>query len=322
MSIKIDREVAGNIKNPSLELIAWCITQHQKQLDRLEKLSDYYDGKHEIVNRNKTTDSPLSNVVVNNAKYITDMNVGFTVGNPVAYSAQKDEDIQQLLDLFDKIKVNRHDRELEKDFLDTDNTVDSNKLFAVSYLKKSSLKGEDGWQVEVYTKEYKLIYRVKDLDMTSAVLKDVKEHYYDEVPVVEFRNNEEKQGDFEQALSLIDAYNILQSDRLNDKEAFIDAILVLYGFSLSKEVLEDDSQEKETIKGNEGNNGNMIEAPPKSEGTAVEWLTKTFDETQVDILAKSIQDNIHKVTYTPNLSDEHFAGNISGRLCPILLEIA
>lgn len=50
--------------------------------------------------------------------------------------------------------------------------------------------------------------------------------------MIEYRNNEERQGDFEQTIPLIDAYNLLQSDRLTDKENFVDAILVLYGFKL------------------------------------------------------------------------------------------
>ena len=123
-----------------------------------------------------------------------------------------------------------------------------------------------------------------------------KEHYFGGVPIIEYRNNEEKQGDFEQAISLIDAYNILQSDRVSDKEAFIDALLVVYGF---------------TVEGNLKNG--MLEAPGKgTDGAAVEWLTKQFDESQLQVLIKSLQDDIHKITYVPNLNDEQFAGNISG----------
>lgn len=54
---------------------------------------------------------------------------------------------------------------------------------------------------------------------------DVQQHYFGAVPVTEFWNNEEQQGDFEQQISLIDAYNVLMSDRVNDKEQLVDAIL-------------------------------------------------------------------------------------------------
>ena len=52
---------------------------------------------------------------------------------------------------------------------------------------------------------------------------------------MEYRNNEEKQGDFEQMIPLIDAYNVLQSDRVNDKEQFVDAFLFLTGIDLDSE---------------------------------------------------------------------------------------
>lgn len=128
------------------------------------------------------------------------------------------------------------------------------------------------------------------------VLVKASPHYFNGVQVIEYRNNEEKQWDFEQAISLGDAYNVLQNDCISDKEAFIDALLIIYGFNL------------------EGNvSDRLIEAPGKGEdGASDEWLMKTFDESQVQLLSKSIEDNIHKVTYVPNMNDENFAGNISG----------
>lgn len=333
MAIKIDRELAGDINNPSAEVIAFCIKEHQKELERLNRLSDTYDGKHEILKRKKDSSNDLTNVMVNNAKYVTDMNVGFTFGNPIAYTPGKDKNIDPVIDAFDEMSIKKHDRELGKDlsvfgigyelhylaiekditvpkitcidprgmFLVTDDTVEGHPLFAVRYIQKFDLEGEVlGWNVEVYSPQWYIVYRVKNLEFKNPNRLKIKPHFYNAVPVVEFRNNEEKQGDFEQAMSLINAYNVLQSDRINDKEAFIDAILILYGFSIE----EDDK--------NKPSGQVVLNAPSKEEGGAVEWLTKTFDEKDVDVLSKSIERDIHKVTYTPNLNDENFAGNISG----------
>ncbi|WP_270312599.1 phage portal protein [Vagococcus fluvialis] len=333
MAIKIDRELAGDINNPSAEVIAFCIKEHQKELERLNRLSDTYDGKHEILKRKKESSNDLTNVMVNNAKYVTDMNVGFTFGNPIAYTPGKDKNIDPVIDAFDEMSIKKHDRELGKDlsvfgigyelhylaiekditvpkitcidprgmFLVTDDTVERHPLFAVRYIQKFDLEGESiGYNVEVYSPQWYIVYRVENLEFKSPNRLKIKPHFYNAVPVVEFRNNEEKQGDFEQAMSLINAYNVLQSDRINDKEAFIDAILVLYGFNL-----------EETTHFEAGDK-NMLEAPAKENGVGAEWLTKTFSEKDVDVLSKSIEKDIHKVTYTPNLNDENFAGNISG----------
>lgn len=53
MAIKINREMAGDLNNPSSELLNRCINQHQSDFWRLEKLSDYYDGKQDILKTNK-----------------------------------------------------------------------------------------------------------------------------------------------------------------------------------------------------------------------------------------------------------------------------
>lgn len=333
MAIKIDRELAGDINNPSVEVLAYCVKKHREEVKRYDKLSDYYDGKHEILNRKKEGKADLTNVMVNNAKYVTDMNVGFMLGNPIAYTPGKGKNIESVIEIFDELNIKKHDRELEKDlsvfgvgyellylslkdeetipkiacidprgmFLVTDDTVEGNSLFGVRYIQKFDLEGEAvGYNVEVYTAVSYILYRVKELDFKKFEILDTKDHFFKGVPVIEYRNNEEKQGDFEQAMTLIDAYNVLTSDRINDKEAFIDAILVLYGFGLD-----------ETTKFEAGDK-NMLEAPAKADGVGAEWLIKTMNETDVQILAKNTEKDIHKVTYTPNLNDENFAGNISG----------
>lgn len=53
MAIAINREIAGDLNNPSMELLNYCMEQHLNNKARLEKLSNYYDGKQEILNRKK-----------------------------------------------------------------------------------------------------------------------------------------------------------------------------------------------------------------------------------------------------------------------------
>lgn len=351
MAIKIDRELAGNINKPSLSVIIHCLRKHKKELARLELLNEYYEGEHIIKQRSLAKDIDFTNVSVNHAKYVTDMNVGFMLGNPISYVAPEGRDIEALTDTLEEMKIKRHDRELEKDlsvtgytlellytsikkgtennktpetvpkiakidprgmFVVTDDTVESNYLFAVRYLEKFDLDNtHTGWSVEVYTALGVHVYYAKSLEVeTDYQYKGYKEHYFGDVPVTEFRNNEEKQGDFEQALSLMNAYNTLQSSRINDKEAFIDAILITYGFSITGQ--EEDWGNSNSKKPQKTGGTKMLEAPSREDGAAAEWLTKQLDESGAQILAKSIEDNIHKTTYTPNLNDEKFSGNISG----------
>ena len=334
MTIKINREVAGDLNNPTSELLNYCINQHQSEFFRLEKLSDYYDGKQDILKRMKDSNAaPNNKVLINHAKYVTDMNVGFMVGNPVAYTSS--DDIQPILDAYTKVDIVSHDTELEKDlsvfgvgyeliylnqdpltkelyadikcidprgiFLVTDDTIDANPLFAVHYQPVYDLRGAvDHYLVKYYNDNRVITYTCDSVGFGSYELIKALPHYFKAVPVIEYRNNEERQGDFEQAISLIDAYNLLQSDRLNDKEAFVDAILVILGFDLQDGDGERLAKERLLINTN---------APGES---SVSYLTKSMDESSVAILRDSLLEDIHKITYIPNMNDKNFSGNVSG----------
>lgn len=130
-----------------------------------------------------------------------------------------------------------------------------------------------------------------------------KPHGVGGVPLIEIYNNSTCSGDFEPVLSLIDAYNVLQSDRVNDKEQFVEAILLIKGYTLG-----DDNDEKtENYKAIRDNGLLELDA----DGSA-EWLTRQFDEESVEVLRKSLEQDIHKFANVPCMSDESFGGNASG----------
>ena len=43
-----------------------------------------------------------------------------------------------------------------------------------------------------------------------------------------------------------------------------------------------------------------------------EYLTRTFDESGVEILKKALEQDIHKFSHIPCMTDESFGGNVSG----------
>ncbi|EOL26636.1 SPP1 family phage portal protein [Enterococcus faecalis EnGen0365] len=336
MSIVVNRQIAGDLNKPSAELLNFCINKHVEELLRLQKLSDYYDGKHDILKRTKENEgAPNNKVLINHAKYVVDMNVGFMVGNPISYVAESDKNIGPILEAYDRVDIVSHDTELEKDlstfgvgyelvylkktkdndatqleikcidprgiFLVTDDTVDKNPLFAVHYQPVLTLQGGiDHYVIKYYNDNRVITYHAKSRGSGEYLFINAKPHYFKAVPVIEYRNNEEKQGDFEQAISLIDAYNLLQSDRLNDKEAFVDAILFIRGF-----MLEDGDGEKLAKE-------KMLQTGALPSEVDAGYLTKELNEDGVNLLRSAILDDIHKITYVPDMNDEKFSGNVSG----------
>lgn len=361
MAIAIDREEAGDINNPSFDVVNWCVKEHDKEIPRFQMLFDYYNGKPHKIGEKGDIKTPQENeeVYVNNAKYITDMKVGFTVGSPISYTAPKGRNIKLILEAYNRMRIKKHDKELGKDisvygealelqylafdpavkvangepqrtmpkiacidprgmFLVVDDTVEREKLFAVRLREKQTIKGETYWEFNIYCKQVVITYysKSKELSWDNMIREEkIKPHYYKDVPVVEYRNNEEKQGDFEQNIPTMDAYNKLQTDRIRDKENFIKAIMFLYGFALPE-------KEPEKLNGNF-----IVEAPSKEDGGSAEFLTNTFDESGVQVLADSLLNDLHKTSYVPDLNDEKFGGNATGvamkyKLFGLLLDLA
>ena len=308
------------------------INYNEQFKDRFKRLENYYIGQQDILSRTKENDGAKNNkVVVNHAKYITDTNVGYLLGNPVDYQVGTDEngeplyDIQPILDAYKKQTINDLDSELAKDIsifgmqyeyvyanedaeprsceIDNynavivyDDTVEHNKLFGLIYRPIKEGEKFSYWDILFLDKDKIVSYKSNDKTLT----KEGKEqsHAFGDVPLICYKNNPELLGDFEPVISLIDAYNLLQSDRVNDKEQLVDAILCMYGMDF-------DDEQAELLK-----TSRMLANIP-ADGR-VEYLVKTLQEGDVDILRQNLETDIHKISMVPNMSDANFVGNASG----------
>jgi len=104
--------------------------------------------------------------------------------------------------------------------------------------------------------------------------------------------------------TLIDAYNLLMSDRVNDKEQLVDALLMLSGVTLGDT---DDEFNKAVKRLREQR---VLEMP--TVGAAAAYLTKQLSESEVQVLADALVQDIHKIAMVPALTDQNFASNASG----------
>ena len=301
---------------------------------RYEKMHRYYDGKHDILHRTLSSDLlPNNKLICNHAEYISDMAVGYVFGTPISYTG--DESIEQLNDIFIDIDEDSHNNELALDcsicgvgyeliymnneevpypelavlnpmstFLVCDDTVKQKPMFGVTYSPKFDINDIlKGYEVNVYTDKEIYRYLFSDLQDKNPREIDLDEHYFGEVPIIEYQNNKKLKGDFEGVISLIDAYNLLQSDRVNDKEHMVDALLAVVGASLG------DDQDEKVETARLLKEMKIIEL---DEGGDAKWLVKGLNEQQTEILKKSLKDDIHEFSKVPCLTDENFVGNASG----------
>lgn len=322
--------------NPDKQTIRYLILKHRKEFERLSNLKKYYEGNHKIL-----SDQDRENkLVCNHAKDIADTASSYFIGTPVSYKSDQDitvlTDAMELagadeadgdngLDLsiygraYEYIYTKQDETDLviknlepENTFIVYDDTIEQNELFGVYYYAKvdSRDKVSTVYVATILTANYKYVLNIEDIDGPQALLEEPEPHYKGEVPVIEYLNNKLAIGDYELQIPLIDAYNALMSDRITDKEQFVDAILAIYGTLLSDEDSEEEGDGKGSAEAMKRlRKERLIEMPDTAKA---EYLTRTFDENGVEILKKAIEQDIHKFSHIPCMSDESFGGNVSG----------
>lgn len=315
----------------SYDFVKGYIKLHKKEIPRLQKLYNYYIGKQDILTREKDTEVPNNKIVCNHAKTIADTATGYFIGNSISYvgtGAEKLKEWFQITDIdsvdaklaenagiygraYELVNMSQDEKPTPKSYVISpfntfvvyDDTVEHNPLLGVYYYPVNNDKNElIGYKVTVSSSKLITVYETdRSLSLKSEISRE--QNVFADVPIIEYSNNDVQQGDFEQVISLIDAYNILMSDRVNDKEQFVDAILLIIN-ALLGDSEEEDSQVYKALKQNK-----LLALPSESDAR---YLTRTFDESGVEILRKALEEDIHKFANVPCMSDENFVGNASG----------
>ena len=329
------REYLTETGLPSPEMLRSVIREHFANTARLERLRAAYEGRNAILDRQKRDGAPNNRLAHPYARYITTLATGYLIGQPVSYSpAEESETLKQLQDVFRQGSEAAENTQLARDqsiygkgvefvhvdsddnplphttavsplnaFVVYDDTYDMSPLFGVYYLRRTRADGtDDGWRVWVMSDKEIARYTAATLDAVPDYT-DSEPHYFGGVPLVEYWNNETETGDFEAVLSLIDAYDVLQSDRVNDKEQFVDRLLVITGA-----VLEADERGRKPLQ--QLREDRTLQLPAGD--TRAEFLSSVMDESSVEVLRRALVEDIHKLSLVPDLSDANFAANASG----------
>ena len=316
-------------------LIYKLIQKHAQERTRLRDLKKYYLGDHAILkHERRNKNAPNFKTVANHAKDIADTATGYFMGNAIKYNNTAEGDIESLLVAFDGAEIDQVDTQNalnmsiygrayeyiyakeglaeldstsvdpENVFLVYDDSIERKVLFAVYYYEiKDDTKDATKYQAEVFTQN--LHYHIVLRDSSTGTTQDeqVEPHNLGQVPIIEYRNNHFSIGDYEQQISLIDAYNSLMGNRVNDKEQAVESILVLYGAQLADNL--EDAREAMSILAEEG----LLELPTDAKA---DFLKNALDENATEILRKALKEDIYTFSHVPNLTDENFAGNSSG----------
>lgn len=298
---------------------------HLKQI-RCNKLRNYYVAKHKILNRD-LEGKKINNKIVNDYPgYITDVICGYFMGQPIRYTSKtkNDELMDRLSDINESNNEQDHNYQMAKNmsifgeawellFVDEegelrfvslrpDEVIPKYKVNSfgktleyaarITYSKKNK---EYITKVDIYYEDH-IEYYIRENG--SLKLYDVQPHYFGKVPIIYYENNDELMGDFEKEITLIDEYDKRSSDNANEQDNNRNAYLKLKNMS---------GVQDEDIKA-----CNEMGAFKLDEDQDVEYLIKQINDSYIQNSLNNTDNNIHKFSKVPNLSDESFAGNLSG----------
>ena len=300
-----------------------------QELPRLNKLYQYYIAKNITIGQKTVGDQNLPNNKIAHpfATYITNTLAGYFMGDGVTYtSVSEDSCLDELKMILEYSDEQDENMELAKSasifgkgiellwideegnirikeidpremILVYDDTLEDELLYTIRFYPSYDIvKDQRFYKVEIYTQKEIILYKADEL-LANFTLIETTPHYFDAVPVVVYQNNEEEMGDSEPVISLIDAYDKMESDSLDDFDYFVDAYLVLSG-------LVADSDDVAEMKKNR-----VILLDENSEA---KWLTKSGDSQSTESVKTRLASDIHKFAQVPDMTDEAFAGNASG----------
>ena len=352
--LTIDRELLDADGIPRTDTLEAILREHDHQRERLVRLHGMYAREHSIIRRTRLKGLPNNRLVHDLPGYIATMAAGYLVGNPVRYTAAEgqEEAFTPVLEAYEAASVESVDAELAMDaavygkaaevcyadaearprvaqldarsaFVVYDDTVEHAPLLGITRRDTFDARLErTGEEVTLYTDRLIVHMRRTSRETPRETMREA--HYFGGVPVVEYWNNAREEGDFEPVMGLIDAYDTLQSDRVNDKQQFTDAVFVLKGVG----ALGVDDTEEETVDADgtataAGAAGKEAEDPSvrlrrtrtlflPGDGADAQFVTKPDAESGNELLRMSLKSDIHKLCLVPDLTDEQFAGNVSG----------
>lgn len=324
---------------PSIKMLSSVLSEHQQNLGRLERLRSYYTSDTDILKRKREDGLPNNRIAHPIARYITTVATGYLIGEPVSYSSQANaEAMNSIAEAFRRANIESVDLEIARNasiygrgveyvhlpeadgqielipastaldprnaFVVYDSSYEMQPLFGVYYISSTDEAGlTNGYRIWVATAREVIRYEAATIDTGKYSEIDAKEHFFGGVPIVEYWNDENERGDFEWAIPMIDAYDKLQSDRVNDKERFVDALLVLTGCTM-------DVDERGRSPIQQLRQDKMLSLP--DEKADARYLSAQMDEAGAELLRAALLEDIHKLSMVPDLSDKEFASNTSG----------
>ncbi len=297
---KIVSDVAEiNQDNVIDEIVNKAHITHLVNKEEIEYLWKYYKGDQPILYRAKDIRPEVNyHIVENRAQEIVAFKTGYLCGSPIQYvSRNADDKISESVKRLNDMMLSESKASKDKELIQWDMicgtayrlvladtageadeapfeifTLDPRQAYIVYSTdhRQKPLAGVYEVQDEenqlirysVYTPKY--IFEIKEQEIISAVANP-----WGRIPIIEYPANPERMGAFEVVIPLLDAINVVDSDRLNGLAQFIQSLVVLTNAELE-----------------EGTTANTIR-----ESGLIELKSTTDNKATIDIISEHLDQS-------------------------------
>ncbi len=309
-------------------------------IPRFNRCQGYYKVQTDIEKRTMTDGKPNNKLAHGFCRYITNMATSYFAGKPVRYMVDDAGYSEALEEVFkdnyiDSVNFNVSKEASKKGigflliFINEKaqlrvKKMDAGEIIpvyspsldefleaAVRIWSEYDIDGElEAEYADVYDEEYIHHFRKGSGEQAYSEHLPPERHLLNDIPVIVVWNNEDRMGDFEPVMSLNDAYDNAQSDTANDMDYFTDAYLCVTGASdIMVDALsgEEGDDEAAAVKNLRENRILFLD-----EHGQAQWLTKQVNDAANENYKNRLYKDIFFLSQVPALSDENFAGNLSG----------
>jgi len=316
-------------ENNVIEVLAHACPIHQQNRAECQHLYDVYRGKQAVLNRTKVAREEINNkLLINHANEIVSFKVSYLLSEPIAYIARganaSSEKIARLNEMMYLNNKAARDKEIADDF----NICGF--AYRIGLPNKRYVKGGDEPPFVTHTLDPRHTFIVRSSAMGEPVLCGVvhaaqcdsagsiisdndvygvytperymeirngrivknEPHMLGMVPIIEYVNNNARIGAFEVVETILDAINILASNRVDATEQAVQALTVFYNCDITAEGFAE-LKRKGALK---------IKSVEGME-SKVEMLEVDFNQADQQVLMDALYDEVLRITGMPSQSN-------------------
>lgn len=302
-----------------VSILQKALFKHLKNRAEIQYLWNYYCGMQPILEREKEVRPEINNKIVENrANEIVSFKSGYLMGEPLQYVSRGKGDnivegINQLNEYVFAEEKSSKDKELadwfhicgtsyrmvlpDKDGEEDDSpfeiyTLDPRNTFVVysNKLGNKPILGVEYVLDENGVTTYSCYSKTDYFEIIESKVVSHQRHILGDIPIIEYPLNLARIGAFESVISLLDAINLTDSNRIDGVEQFVQALMLFHNVDISSEDFKK-LREEGAIKFKD------LEPQSKAE---ISYLISNLNQSETQVLVDHMYQTVLTICGMPN----------------------